>query len=58
MAAKSGLTGIPRQLSCHCLYVRYVWYFLYSVQGQLGYCSELEMLLQGRSGHYESNQWG
>jgi len=57
MAAKSGLLGVPYEFPCDGLYVRYVWNLLQSVQGQLGGCSELKMLLQGCLGPYKSDQW-
>ena len=52
MAAKSGLPGVSYKFFYGCLYVRHIWCFLYSVQCQLGYRPELEMLFQGRSGHH------
>ena len=52
MAAKSGLFGVSYEFPCDCLYMHRIRRFLHPVQSQLGYCRELEMFFQGRSGHH------
>ena len=58
MAGKSGLRGVSYEFSRDCLYVHHIRHFLHSVQCQLGYRSEFEMLFKGCSSYHQSDQRG